>query len=220
MLQHSTIKFLKDLNNNNTKLWFDEHRSVYDAAKADYIAFVDLLIAGIANFDAPIGMLTAKDCIFRINRDVRFSKNKIPYKNNMGASFSSGGKKADEAGYYFHCEPGKSFIGGGIYMPQAFTLSKIRQEIDYNIDFFNKILENQVFKKYFPNGLEVSDSLLRAPKNYDENNPAIQFLKLKSFFISSPVSDAYLHEKNMTKEIVKVFEAMKPLINFLNKAVK
>ena len=220
MLQPATIKFLLQLKKNNNRPWFEENRKSYELAKTDYTALVDQLISGITKFDAAIGELKAKDCMFRINRDVRFSKDKSPYKSNMGASFSRGGKKADEAGYYFHFEPGRSFAGGGIYMPQAPTLAKIRQEIDYNFDVFKKIIENKTFKKYFPKGLEVSDMLSKPPKGYDENNPAIHYLKMKSFFVSSPFSDVSLQEKNTTKEIAKAFEAMKPLIDFLNKAVE
>jgi uncharacterized protein (TIGR02453 family) len=220
MLQSSTIKFLQRLKKNNNRPWFEANRKSYEAAKTDYSSLVDTLIAGIAKFDAPIGELKAKDCMFRINRDVRFSKDKSPYKTNMGASFSGGGKKADEAGYYFHCEPGASFVGGGIYMPQAPTLAKIRQEIDYNFDAFKKITDNKSFKKYFPKGLEVSDMLSRPPKGYDESNPAIHYLKMKSFFVSAPFADTALVEKNTSKEIIKAFEVMKPLIDFLNHAVE
>jgi uncharacterized protein (TIGR02453 family) len=220
MLQTTTIKFLQGLKKNNNRPWFEANRRSYESAKADYTLLVDQLIAGIAKFDAPIGELKAKDCMFRINRDVRFAKDKSPYKSNMGASFSSGGKKADEAGYYFHFEPGRSFAGGGIYMPQAPTLAKIRQEIDYSFDEFKKITEDKKFKKYFPKGLELSDMLSRPPKGYDEKNPAIHYLKMKSFFVSAPFTDASLQEKNMAKEITKAFEAMKPLIDFFNKAVE
>jgi uncharacterized protein (TIGR02453 family) len=220
MLQAATIKFLQQLKKNNNRPWFEENRKAYESAKTDYTTLVGQLIVSVAKFDTPIAELKAKDCMFRINRDVRFSKDKSPYKTNMGASFSGGGKKADEAGYYFHFEPAASFAGGGIYMPQAPTLAKIRQEIDYSFDEFKKITENKTFKKYFPNGLEVIDTLSRPPKGYDENNPAIHYLKMKSFFVSTPFTDAALQEKNMQKEIAKAFEAMKPLIDFFNKAVE
>jgi uncharacterized protein (TIGR02453 family) len=220
MLQSATIKFLKDLKKNNNKPWFDENRKPYEAAKTDFYALVDQVIAGTAKFDEPIGNLKAKDCTFRVNRDIRFSKDKTPYKSNMGASISRGGKKADEAGYYFHFEPGRSFAGGGFYMPEASVLAKIRQEIDYNFDEWKSIINNKTFKKYFPKGPEVSDTLSRPPKGYDENNPAIHYLKLKSFFVSTPFDDTTLSEKTLAKEIVKSFEAMKPLIDFLNKAVE
>jgi uncharacterized protein (TIGR02453 family) len=220
MLQLSTIKFLKDLQNNNNKTWFDGHRKVYEAAKADLQTMVGQLIPAIAVFDEPIGTLAVKDCTFRINRDVRFSKNKSPYKNNMAAYFSRGGKKANVPGYYFHCEPGKSYAAGGFYSPMPAELNKIRQEIDYNFEEWQSILTSKVFKKYFPKGVDGIESLVRPPKGYDETNPAIHYLKMKHFIVSRPFSDAELQSKTLVKDVVKVYETMKPMIDFLNRAVE
>ncbi len=220
MLQASTIQFLKELENNNNKPWFDENRSEYEATKADLEKLVSSLIPAIAAFDEPIGTLQVKDCTFRINRDVRFSKNKSPYKNNMGASFSSGGKKADVAGYYFHFQPGKSFAGGGFYLPPPAQLAKIRQELDYGFAEWKTLLNNKTFKKYFPDGVNGMDTLIRPPKGYDENNPAIHYLKMKSLFVSKPFTDVELQSKALVKDIAKTFEAMKPMIDFLNRAVE
>jgi uncharacterized protein (TIGR02453 family) len=220
MLQSSTIKFLKDLQKNNNKPWFDEHRKIYEAAKADLQMMVSKLIPAIAAFDEPIGTLQVKDCTFRINRDVRFSKNKSPYKNNMAAYFSRGGKKANVAGYYFHCEPGKSYAAGGFYSPMPAELAKIRQEIDYSFDEFKKIINNKTFKKYFSEGIDGIESLVRPPKGYDENNPAIHYLKMKHFIVSKPFTDVELQSKTLVKDVAKVFETMKPMIDFLNRAVE
>jgi uncharacterized protein (TIGR02453 family) len=220
MLQPATIRFLKDLQDNNNKPWFDAHRQVYENAKADLQKLVGQLIPAIASFDEPIGTLQVKDCTFRINRDVRFSKNKSPYKNNMAAYFSRGGKKASVAGYYFHCEPGKSYAAGGFYSPMPAELAKIRQEIDYNFDEWKKIIGNKTFKKYFPNGVDGIESLQRPPKGYDETNPAIQYLKMKHFIVSKPFTDAELQSKTLVKDVAKVFETMKPMLDFLNLAVE
>src|ERR1700741_3882414 len=130
MLSALVFRFLKDLSKNNDKQWFDKHRKHYELVKTEFALVVDLLIKNIATFDPAIGSLQAKDCMFRINRDIRFSKDKSPYKTNMGAFFSKGGKK-HSVGYYFHCEPGKSFIAGGCYSPMPPELASIRQEIDY-----------------------------------------------------------------------------------------
>ena len=220
MLQASSIQFLKELENNNNKPWFDENRSEYEATKAGLEKLVSSLIPAIAAFDEPIGTLQVKDCTFRINRDVRFSKNKSPYKNNMGASFSRGGKKADVAGYYFHFQPGKRFAGGGFYLPPPAQLAKIRQELDYGFAEWKTLLNNKTFKKYFPDGVDGMDTLIRPPKGYDENNPAIHYLKMKSLFVSKPFTDAELQSKALVKDIAKTFEAMKPMIDFLNRAVE
>ncbi len=220
MIQSTTIKFLKDLKKNNNKPWFEQQRKVYEAAKADLQNMVSVLIPAIAKFDQPIAHLAVKDCTFRINRDVRFSKNKDPYKSNMAAYFSHGGKKANVAGYYFHIEPGKSYAAGGFYSPMPPELSKIRQEIDYGFDEWKKLLNQKIFKKYFPEGVEGIESLVRPPKGYDENNPAIAYLKMKHFIVSKPFTDEELQSKTLVKDVAKVFETMKPMIDFLNRAVE
>jgi uncharacterized protein (TIGR02453 family) len=138
----------------------------------------------------------------------------------MGASIAKGGKKINAAGYYFHCEPGQSFAAGGFYMPDAPQLAKIRQEIDYGFDEWKKIVENKTFKKYFVTGVEGIETLSRPPKGYDANNPAIEYLKMKGFIVSRPFTDAELQNKNCIKEMIKTFEAIKPMIDFLNKAVE
>lgn len=218
MLQAPTFKFLKDLKKNNNKPWFDEHRKQYETAKADFYEFVNSLIKNISVFDATIAHLTAKDSAFRINRDIRFSKDKSPYKTNMGAFISKGGKKINTAGYYIHIEPGQCFMAGGFYMPDAPQLAKIRQEIDYSFAEWQKIVTGKTFKKHFINGVEGIETLSRPPKGYDESNPAIEYLKMKSYIVSTKLSDAALQDKNAVKELAKAFAAMQPMIDFLNTA--
>ncbi len=217
MLQPSSLKFLKDLKKNNNKPWFDKNRKQYDAAKEDFVLLVAQVIKGIGSFDPSIAGLEAKNCLFRINRDVRFSKNKDPYKNNMAAYFNKDGKKGLGAGYYMHIEPGKSFIAGGIWMPEPPVLAGIRQEIDYGFDEWKKMVESKAFKKMFPKGLE-GESLTRPPKNYDENNPAIEYIKRKSFIVTSTFTDTEIQSKGFTRELTKRFQAMKPLVDFINLA--
>ncbi len=219
MLQSTTLKFLKDLKKNNTRPWFDEHRLRYETARADFLSMVEKLIPAIAKFDAPIGHLAVKETVFRINRDVRFSKDKSPYKNNMACYFNRGGKNGPGAGYYLHIEPDKSFAAGGIWVPEPAVLAGIRQEIDYNFFDWKKIIESKKFKKYFPEGMSSNDTLVRPPKGYDENNPAIEFLKMKSFIVRRSFADADLQEKDFVNEVAKTFLTMKPLIDFLNTAL-
>ena len=218
MLDAATIKFLKDLNKNNNKAWFDKHRSIYDTARANFSDLTDEVIKSIATFDSPIGNFSAKECMFRINRDVRFSKDKTPYKTNMSAYFNQGGKKSNGAGYYMHIEPGKSFVAGGLWQPEPAVLAKIRQELDYSFDDWKKILNNTGFKKAFVAGIDNTDILQRPPKGYEETNPAIDFLKMKSFVVRAPLADTLIQSKDLVKEIAKIFKAMKPFIDFLNHA--
>jgi uncharacterized protein (TIGR02453 family) len=220
MLQPTTIQFLKGLQKNNNKPWFDLNRKIYEIAKTDFQQMVNLFITQIGSFDTNIGSLTTKDCMFRINRDVRFSKDKSPYKTNFAASFNKGGKKGATAGYYLHIQPGQNFIAGGYYMPMPPDLIKIRQEIDYSFADWKKIIGNATFKKHFTNGVDGIESLVRPPKGYDESNPAIQYLKMKGFIVSTPISDAALTNKDFVKNTVSILKAMQPFINFLNHAIE
>ncbi len=217
MLQPATLKFLKDLKRNNNKPWFDKNRKQYDTAREDFIALVEQVIKEIGAFDPAIAALEAKRCVFRINRDVRFSKNKDPYKNNMAGYFNKDGKNGPGAGYYMHIEPGHSFVAGGIWMPEPPVLAGIRQEIDYNFDDWKKIVESKTFRKQFAKGLE-GESLSRPPKGYDDQNPAIGYIKRKSFVVTRPFTDADVQGKSFVKEISKTFQSMKPLVDFINLA--
>ncbi|HQS24573.1 MAG: TIGR02453 family protein [Sphingobacteriia bacterium 24-36-13] len=222
MLHPKTLQFLTKLKKNNSREWFNEHRNDYDAAKENFIELVNQILEQVNNFDQDLSLLTYKECIFRINRDVRFSKNKDPYKTNMAAYFVKGGKKSWLAGYYFHCEPGgKSFIGGGLYGGEPDQIKKVRQEIDYNWEDFKAILNNKKFKKTFGDlSRQEGMSLVREPKGYDKDNPAIDYIKLKNFIVSVPVTDEELTEKQLVKKIINCFATMQPLLQFLNRAME
>ncbi|ATL46390.1 TIGR02453 family protein [Chitinophaga caeni] len=218
MLLASSIKFLKDIKKNNNKPWFDSHKDAYIAAKEDFDNLVLQLIQGLGKIDTDLGNLVAKDCTFRIYKDVRFSKDKIPYKTNMGAYFSKGGKKSAYAGYYFQFEPGgNSFLAGGLWMPEAPVLKKVRQEIDYNFEEFQKIVGNKSFIKQF--GTVSGDALKNAPQGYSMDNPAIEYLKLKSFIASCQVPDTMLTQPTLARELLKTFAAMQSFVDFLNTAL-
>jgi uncharacterized protein (TIGR02453 family) len=221
MLQTSTLQFLKQLAKNNNKEWFDANRKKYDTAKADFAGNLQNIINTFSKTDATIAPLEAKKCMFRINRDIRFSKDKSPYKTNFGASINGGGKISDYAGYYLHIQPGNCFVGGGVYHPMPDALKKVRQEIDYNFDEFRNITRSKKFKSVYTKGLSMDGdlSLSRPPKGYDEDNPAISYIKLKSVIAMSPLTDAQVTDKKFVATVVKAFEALYPLIVFLNKAL-
>jgi uncharacterized protein (TIGR02453 family) len=221
MLQTLTLQFLKQLAKNNNKEWFDANRKKYEAAKVDFILLVQNAIDGFSKIDAAITSVSAKKSMFRINRDIRFSKDKSPYKTNFGASINPGGKISFKAGYYLHIQPGNSFVGGGIYQPMPDVLKKIRQEVDYNFEELKNIINNKKFKAVYIKGLskEGEMSLSRPPKGYDENNPAIEFIKLKNFIVVAPLTDEQLTDKKAASTIIKAFEALYPLIVFFNKAL-
>ncbi len=221
MLQKETLKFLKDLKKNNNKPWFEEHRKAYEAAKSDFEKLTVTVLKTTASFDTTVANLQPKDCLFRINRDVRFAKDKSPYKTNFGMGISKGGKKAVSAGYYLHCEPGEAFVGGGMWMPMPPELKKLRQEIDYHWDEFSQIITSKKFKTAYGDLEKTAEySLSRPPKGYDESNPAIAYLKLKSFLGLRKLTDEELQSDKLVKIVTTSFEALKPLLDFMNRAIE
>lgn len=217
MIQSSTLDFLNKLKKNNSKEWFDKNRTDYEIAKDNFREFINELIQSTAKFDASIKMLEAKNCVFRINRDIRFSNDKTPYKTNMGASINPGGKKSFSAGYYLHIQPGASFLAGGMWQPPAPQLAAIRQEIDYNAPEFRKIIGHKDFKKHF-GGLSTEDQLKSAPKGYDKDHPEIEILKNRSFIVVQQLTDKEVLSKDFLKTCTAGFKAMHPMNLFLRRA--
>ena len=212
------LQFLSKLKKNNSKEWFDNNKKEYDELRKEVIAFVTGMIKNIQTFDPALVGLEAKQCMFRINRDMRFSKDKSPYKTNFGLTFNRGGKSSPFAGYYLHIQPGECFIAGGSYAPMPEHLAAIRQEIDYHFDDFKKIINNKDFKKYF--GTIEGDKLVRPPKGYEADNPAIEFLKHKNYLMWNRFDEKMLMEKNFEKYATTVFKAMKPMLDFMNRAIE
>ena len=222
MLQPSTLKFLKSLKKNNNKPLFDENREKYESARANFQEFITGLLQNMAAFDPEMKDFEAKKCMFRINRDIRFSKNKTPYKINISAHFNKGGKKSVHAGYYFHLQPGgNSFIGGGLWMPEAAELKKLRQEIDYCFPEFKKIVHASAFQTQY-GALERDEKqmLVNVPRGYEKENPAADLLKMKSFVATKNISDSDILRSDLNKEVTQAFKALMPLIKFINRAVE
>lgn len=214
----TTFQFLKKLAQNNSKEWFDANRKQYEASKADMESLVKRILDKTAKFDPMVAGLEPRKCLFRINRDIRFSKDKAPYKLNMGASMSPGGKNSNIPGYYLHIEPGKSFLAGGCYMPMPEVLAAIRQEIDYNGAAFKKILNAKDFKTYF-GALSEEDKVKTAPKGYDKNHPDIELLKFKHFIVVHDLKDSQVSAPDFDAYAAKVFKAMLPLNLFLRNCI-
>ncbi len=216
MLQPDTLQFLRDLTAHNDKPWFEANKPRYETAKKNVEDIVTKILEGCAAFEPALADLKAKQCVFRIYRDVRFSKNKDPYKNNMGAWFNKGGKKAPFAGYYLHIEPGNSFLAGGLYMPESAILKNVRQEIDYNADEFKGILSSPKFKKTF--GGLTDHKLKTTPKGYDKEHPEIETLKQTSFVVSKQFTDNELLDAKFAQKAVEVFQTLHPFNTFLNRS--
>jgi uncharacterized protein (TIGR02453 family) len=220
MLEPQTLKFLSGLKKNNNKPWFDAHRAQYEAARIDFQNFIQLVIDDLGRTDTAIAGLQARDCLFRINRDIRFSNDKTPYKVAFGASIKQGGRKSPYAGYYFHLEPRKSFVGGGLWMPEPAMVKAVRQEIDYNWPEFQDLITDKAFKAVYRDVYKGSDvSLSKAPKGYEPEHPALDYLKLKSFIAEAPVTDTELTTAALHKKTVAACKALHPFLQFVNRAL-
>lgn len=213
------LKFLSTLSKHNDRTWFEKNKGTYLEAKEHFEVFITAFLAELVKFNPALGGLNPKKLPFRIYRDVRFSKDKRPYKVNMGAGISPGGKMMQEPGYYVHIEPGKSFIAGGMYMPDPANLSKIRQEIDYNGDKLEKILSSKPFKKWYK-GLDDFDRLKTVPKGYPKDHPRLKHLQHKSFIVSHNFTDAEVKSKNFIRQLTEACKALKPLNEFLKEAME
>ncbi|MDR2206468.1 MAG: DUF2461 domain-containing protein [Flavobacteriaceae bacterium] len=212
-MKNTTLQFLKKLEKNNNRDWFNENKKLYIEAHGDVINFVEILIEKISKFDEAIGKMDAKKSMFRIYRDTRFSKDKSPYKTNFGVNLGIG-KGGKTAGYYLHIEPEKSFLAGGVYMPEPGNLKAIRKEISLFGDEFLKILNHKNFKKYFSK-MDENDKLKKIPQGFESNDPMAEYLKLKHFTVSYPVSDEELLSETAAENFAEIFKSIKPLNDFL-----
>lgn len=209
--------FLRDLSKNNHREWFNSNKNRYLQAKEDFENFISKLIPEVAKIDPEISKLSVKDCVFRIYNDTRFYKDKPPYKTNMGAFMTPGGKNAGQAGYYFHIEPDNCFLGGGVYMPPSERLKLIRQEIYFKMTEFLKIIEDKNFKKYF--GTIDGDQLSRIPKGFPKEFNGSEWVKYKSFAVLHPLKQTILETDKAISHIIGVYTYMRPLNHFLNNAL-
>ncbi|RZS94926.1 DUF2461 domain-containing protein [Cecembia calidifontis] len=212
------LPFLSELSRNNHKDWMDANRDWYQEVRAEFLEDVDFLLKAISQWEPEMSNFKAKDCVFRQNRDIRFSANKEPYKINFAVYFSVGGKKSNGPGYYLHIQPGQSFLAGGIWMPPADFLKKIRQEIDYSGNELSAILEEPDFKKAF-GGLE-GEQLKTTPKGYESDHPYIDLLRFKSFIVSTPLSDQEINCGKFRQKAIDHFRKMKPFHDFLARAIE
>ena len=213
----STFKFLSALEQNNNREWFNAHKEEYEAAKSDVEAFFQELIDKLSGFDPHIEQsIQAKKCMFRIYRDVRFSKDKSPYKTWFAAGISLDGRKLEGPEYYIHIGPGNSFMAVGYWRPKKEHLESIRQEIDYNLAAFEESITSG---NWTIHDLSTEDKLVRAPAGYEETNPAIEYLKLKSFILHKPLEDKQLMKAFALEDMVQIFQRTINFKNFLHQAI-
>ncbi|WP_428328453.1 DUF2461 domain-containing protein [Mucilaginibacter sp.] len=219
MIQRHTFDFLKELVENNNREWFLANKERYDAARENVIEFTADWLKLMHKVDPNIDeALDPKKCVMRIYRDIRFSKNKTPYKNNFGISIPTRGHKLGGAEYYLQIAPGNSFIAGGYWMPEAPHLKAIRQEIDYNAHDLKKIVDDSEFINLFGE-FRKQDQLKNVPREYTVDNENIELLKLKSFVAFHYLKKDELSKENAAAAVAAICSKIQPLNVFLNNAI-
>lgn len=218
MISKESLQFLSDLKENNNRDWFLANKKRYEVYKKEYYDLAQQFLDALKSKDETLDSLEVKNCVFRVNRDIRFSKDKSPYKTHMGLWFSPGKKNANRAGYYIHIEPGASFMAGGFYQPDGTELRRLRKEIAFFHDELEDILKEKKFKAVFEN-LGRANALKTAPKGYEKDHPAIELLQLKSFEASAKLPDKKLLEKDFVQKTADQLLLLQPLTVFLNRAL-
>jgi uncharacterized protein (TIGR02453 family) len=211
------IPFLAELTKNNNKEWFDNHREQYDVARKELVAFATELVEKLGLTNPWVSVLNPSKCVYRINRDIRFSKDKTPYKKALNIFIAPGGRSSGNAGYYLHIEPLNSYMGGGIFGPSPEVLRAIRQEIYFNSEKFIEILNEPVFKETF--GEMMDERLIRPPKGFPADFKHIELLKYKHFAISHPFDLEDISRDEILPQLLPLFEAERSFIDFLNEAI-
>ena len=221
MITKEALQFLEDLIANNNTEWMHANKKRYENYKKDYHNFIADLLAEMKQLDPTLEPLEVKNCTFRINRDIRFSKDKSPYKTNMGAWFTQNKNRKNSPGYYVHFEKGSSFLAGGVWCPEPSELKLIRKEIEFFHDDLEAIVSDKTFKKeYTAITREENNVLKKAPKDFDPNHPAIEFLKLKSYTASQKIDDNWFTQPDFSKKVAQKLIALKPMNDFLRRALE
>ena len=211
-ISSSSFEFLKQLQKNNNRDWFAKHKDRYEQELVQIVNFADDLLERMNKHDQ-IENESCKKCLFRIYRDTRFSKDKTPYKNHWSGNLRRATKKR-RGSYYFHIEPGKSFLGGGFWNPEPADLKRIRDEIAYDASEFHKVFNNKTFKSTF--GKLKGEQVQTTPKGFDSKHPEIELLRHKQFILIREFTDKEVMDANFVKEVNETFKRMRPFLNLMS----
>lgn len=213
MISPVTLAFLDALQHNNHTSWMHMNRELYEQQRDEFKAFITQLIERFKTIDSNLQKVEAKNCIFRINRDIRFSKNKEPYKNNFWGLINEGGKKSADPGLYIHIEPGnKSMLAGGIYNPYPAELKKVRDWILKHYKKLEAILSDPQFKKFW---WTLDDNqLVNVPRGYDREHPAASLLKYKHFVVIHHLKDSDVTKPDFLEYCVNAYKSIQPFNDF------
>lgn len=212
-----TFEYLKALAANNDKVWFEANKPWYNEARSEFEDLVQELIFGISEWDASYREISPKSCLFRIYKDARFNRGGEPYKLNFGAHISNGGKKGDSGAFYLHIQPGKNFVGGGIYKPQAAILKAVRNKIYHEAELFKQIISDEKFVEKF--GGLMGDKLKSAPKGFDKSFPDIDLINFKQYVVMHEFENNAVLNRSFKNDILAVFKAQSDFIKFINEAI-
>ncbi|SNV50934.1 Uncharacterised protein [Chryseobacterium taklimakanense] len=207
-----TLSFLKKLEKNNNREWFNENKTLYTAAQQNVLEYVTELLEEMSKFDETFAKLDPRKTLFRIYRDTRFSKDKSPYKTNFGASINSFGKKDGSAGYYLHISPGECFTAAGVYRCDPKKFKDLRKEISVNADEFKSIIQDRNFRNFEFN----NEKLSRVPQGFEKDNPMAEYLKMKHLVVSQNIKDEDLMNTESVKFVAENFRKMSKFVDFLN----
>ncbi len=211
----SNIEFLKQVKKNNNRDWFNSNKERYQKEHENIVAFADALLMEMNKHDV-IENPTGKKSLHRIYRDTRFSKEKTPYKTNWSGGFTRA-TKSRRGGYYFHIEPGNTFVAGGFWGPDPKDLKRIREEFAYDATPFRKILKSKSFVKTF--GTLRGEQIKTTPKGFDAKNPAIDLLRYKQFIVLKKFSDKEMLSENFVKQMSDAFKAMRPFVDYMTEVL-
>lgn len=207
----ASLTFLKDLKKNNTREWMADHKSQYQDSEKVLKDLYATIKTGLNETDD-----IEKLKVFRINRDIRFSKDKTPYNVHRSASFSRAGAHR-RGGYYLRIEPGnKSVIAGGFFNPEKEDLKRIRTEFHLDASEIRDILNDSAFAKAFPNGFETTNAVKTAPRDFDKNDPNIDLIKLKSFVVRREFTDREVMQSDFSETVVSHYKLLRPYFDYMS----
>jgi uncharacterized protein (TIGR02453 family) len=212
IIEKASLDFLTELSENNNREWFNEHKDQYSGAHNNIIAFADALLVEMNKHDK-IETSSGKKSLFRIYKDVRFSKDKTPYNTHWSGAFKRATKKL-RGGYYFHIKPGNSFLAGGFWNPEPHDIKRIRQDIDSNYKAWERVLEDKILVKTF--GKLSGQQLRLIPRGYEKEHPAANLLRRKQFILRHEFTNEEVSSPDFLYTVNDGFKKMRPFFDFMS----
>lgn len=212
------LSFLRELAQHNNRDWFNENKIRYQESREIFREFIDEVLSGISIFDPALIGVEGKDSIFRIYKDIRFTKDKTPYKTNFGSWMARGGRKSNDAGYYFHLQPDASFMAAGVYMPPKENLHLIRQEIVFNPDGYREVFNDPWINEHYERSGE-EDKLKKGPAGFPQDHEMIDAIKYRHYIFSKNYTNSEVAGRDFARKLAEDYRGLFPVVNYLNNAL-